>query len=389
MTFSIDKSTWRKVRFGDVVNNVNDVVRNPSALGIDRVIGLEHLDPGELAVSRWDTIEDGTSFTRRVRPGQTLFGKRRSYQRKTAYVTFDAICSGDILVFYPKDPEVLLPGLLPFIASSDAFYEVALRTSAGSLSPRTRWSDMAAFEFLLPPLAEQQRISALVGSAHSHLKHVREALVHALELQRTYRDDYMRSIGKRAKASEVFDITIGRQRSPKHAQGEHMVPYLRSANITRTGIDIDDVMQMNFTPAEQEIFQLKEGDVLVSEGSASLSAVGQPAVWEGRIDETVCFQNTLLRYRALERTTSTDFVKHWCRWAHESGQFASVAHGTGILHIGLKNARSMTVPIPTASEQKCFVIAMAELERTEIDLANNEVLTQRLMGTLLRDLLGD
>lgn len=135
MTLSLDRSEWQRVKFGDVVRNVNDNVKDPAGIGIKRLLGLEHLDPGELRIQRWGDLAPESTFTRRVRPGQTLFGKRRAYQRKTAYAEFDAVCSGDILVFESADSSRLLPELLPFVAMSDAFYAMALETSAGSLSP--------------------------------------------------------------------------------------------------------------------------------------------------------------------------------------------------------------------------------------------------------------
>lgn len=158
MTFNLDKSAWKRVSFGDVVQNLNVSVKDPAAEGIDRVIAMEHLDPGELKIVRWGALQVGTTFTRLVRPGQTLFGKRRAYQRKAAFAEFDAICSGDILVFQ-ADPQRLLPELLPFLVQSNGFYDHALGTSAGSLSPRTNWRDLANFEFDLPPLDDQKRIA--------------------------------------------------------------------------------------------------------------------------------------------------------------------------------------------------------------------------------------
>ena len=136
MSLNLDKSRWKRVAFGDVVRNVNETIRDLEAAGINRVIAMEHMDPGELKVSRWGSTEDGTTFTRRVKPGQTLFGKRRAYQRKVAYAEFDAICSGDIYTF-ETDGTQLLGELLPFLVQSNGFFEHALGTSAGSLSPRT------------------------------------------------------------------------------------------------------------------------------------------------------------------------------------------------------------------------------------------------------------
>ena len=107
-----DRSKWQRVRFGDVVDNLNETERNPVATGIERFIGLEHLEPGSLHISTWGNVADGTTFTRRCRTGQVLFGKRRAYQRKVAVAEFDAVVSGDIYVFVPKNDR-LLPGLLP------------------------------------------------------------------------------------------------------------------------------------------------------------------------------------------------------------------------------------------------------------------------------------
>jgi hypothetical protein len=147
MTLKLDKSAWKRVAFGDVVRNANETIRNLDAAGIGRIIAMEHLDPGELKISRWGSTEDGTTFTRRVRPGQTLFGKRRAYQRKVAFAEFDAICSGDIYTFEADETQIL-GEFLPVLVQSNEFFDHALGTSAGSLSPRTNWRDLASFEFL-------------------------------------------------------------------------------------------------------------------------------------------------------------------------------------------------------------------------------------------------
>ena len=169
MSIQVDSSDMKAgskiVKFGEVVRNANLTERDPEAAGIERIVGLDHLDPENLHVRRWNTLENGTSFSRKFVPGQTLFGKRRAYQRKVAFAEFDGICSGDILTFEPKDPDVLLPELLPFICQTDAFFDHALGTSAGSLSPRTSWKALQDFEFPLPPIEEQKRIAEILWAA--------------------------------------------------------------------------------------------------------------------------------------------------------------------------------------------------------------------------------
>jgi type I restriction enzyme, S subunit len=170
------KPGWKMVKFGNVVQNANLTERNPKANGIQRIVGLEHIDPENLHIRRWNSVEEVTSFFRKFVPGQTLFGKRRAYQRKVAYAEFEGICSGDILTFETKNKKVLLPELLPFICQSDAFFDYALGTSAGSLSPRTSWTALKDFKFLLPPHDEQKRIAEILWAADEAVFEYQEAL---------------------------------------------------------------------------------------------------------------------------------------------------------------------------------------------------------------------
>ena len=74
------KPGWRLVKFGDVVRLGKESCKNPESEGIKRYIALEHITPNDLRVRSWGDIAEGTTFTRRCRPGQVLFGKRRAYR---------------------------------------------------------------------------------------------------------------------------------------------------------------------------------------------------------------------------------------------------------------------------------------------------------------------
>lgn len=156
------KPGWRRVKFGDVVRLAKARSADPLADGIERYVGLEHLEPGDLRIRSWGNVADGVTFTSVFKPGQVLFGKRRAYQRKVAVADFTGVCSGDIYVLETQDAEVLLPELLPFICQTDAFFEHAVGTSAGSLSPRTNWTSLTDFEFVLPSREVQHKCVALL-----------------------------------------------------------------------------------------------------------------------------------------------------------------------------------------------------------------------------------
>jgi hypothetical protein len=70
-----------------------DRVADPAAAGVERFVGLEHIEPEDLRIRRWGLVAEGTTFTNLFRPGQVLFGKRRAYQRKVAVAEFEGVCS--------------------------------------------------------------------------------------------------------------------------------------------------------------------------------------------------------------------------------------------------------------------------------------------------------
>lgn len=161
---TIDTLNWAKVTLGDIAQSLTIAIKDPLYEGLERYVGLEHIEPGNIHIKSWGNVADGTTFTRVFRKGQVLFGKRRAYQKKAAMAEFDGICSGDILVC-EAIKDAVVPELLPFIVQSDRFFEHAIKTSAGSLSPRTKFKDLAKFTFKLPEKpADQKRISDLLWS---------------------------------------------------------------------------------------------------------------------------------------------------------------------------------------------------------------------------------
>ena len=62
-----------------------------------------------------------------------------------------------------------------------------------------------------------------------------------------------------ATLAQLGEVRLGRQRSPKRATGPNMRPYMRATNVTWDGLDLTDVKEMDFTPAEYETYGLLPG----------------------------------------------------------------------------------------------------------------------------------
>ena len=152
------KPGWTRVAFGDVVRQVKDRV-DPVKAGLERYVAGEHIDTDDLRIRRWGEIGAGylgPAFHMRFRPGQVLYGSRRTYLRKVAVADFEGITANTTFVLESKDSNVLLTDLLPYIMQTESFHKHSIEKSKGSVNPYVNFSDLATYKFALPPLAEQR-----------------------------------------------------------------------------------------------------------------------------------------------------------------------------------------------------------------------------------------
>ena len=257
------------VKFSSVIILSTSRTADPASAGIDRFVGLEHIEPENLHIRRWGNVADGITFTSTFKCGQVLFGKRRAYQRKVAVADFDGVCSSDIYVFESKDPSVLLPELVPFICQSEGFYDFAVKTSAGSLSPRTNWSHLANYEFPLPPVDEQRRIADLLWAADDVVEKNQEVVEKLLTIQKWKLDNWLidgnlNSEWQEVKLDDICDIQNG-QVDPKQP------PYCDMIHIASDDIESGTgrILEMN-TAAQDKVIS---GNYLFTEKAIVYSKI--------------------------------------------------------------------------------------------------------------------
>jgi type I restriction enzyme S subunit len=370
------KPDWRWVTFGDVVRLSKVRSQYPLTDGFDRYVGLEHLEPGDLRIRSWGNVADGVTFTNVFQPGQVLFGKRRAYQRKVAVPEFAGVCSSDIYVLETKDAQVLLPDLLPFICRTDAFFDHAVGTSAGSLSPRTNWKSLAAFEFALPSTRMQEQQVVLLRNHDELVGCLQYAAIMADRARRAALLDAFRpdrgSVDTFPYAWEVLpaealgDVQLGQQRHPKYESGSNMRPYLRVANVLDGWIDFSDVNQMNFPEKEVQKFELLPGDILLNEGQ-SFDLVGRSAIYRGGVPG-LCCQKTLIRFRCGSRLLP-EFAQAYFQHRLYTAQFAAMCvQTTSMAHLTAVRFSAMKMPVPPLDEQEKIAKVVTALSEAASDI---------------------
>lgn len=202
MTLDLDKSTWKRVTLGEVAAASKDKV-DPSDGSVERYVAGEHMYTDDLKLHSWgdpSEVDLGPAFHRRFRPGQVLYGSRRTYLRKVAVADFHGVCANTTFVVETREPGVLLQAFLPFVMSSEPFHAFAIAESKGSVNPYVNWSDIVRFEFDLPPLDLQRRLADLLWSVQRHKLALRSAEMEA----ETTRSAWLHSLFAEAEESTGF-----------------------------------------------------------------------------------------------------------------------------------------------------------------------------------------
>jgi len=390
MPESASKKEWTRVAFGDVVRLSRERASDPESDGLERYVGLEHIEPNDLKIRRWGHIADGTTFTNVFRAGQVLFGKRRAYQRKVAVADFDGVCSGDIYVLEPKN-EHLLRELIPFICQTDTFFEHAVGTSAGSLSPRTNWASLASYEFALPPLDEQQRIVEVLSAADDVVERL-VGLRAASELTLTALGTATFSMSRWPERSldglleYASDGPFGSKIKREHysSTGARVIR-LNNIDVNRFNGADKVFLAMDYFVSSLRGYEVMPGDVIV----AGLGDEGIPA---GRsctvpdhlglaVNKADCF---CLRPRAdvLPR-----FLAFFLNSPRGLAQSAAFSQGTTRKRLNLGSIKRMSVPVPPLTTQRHVVGELDALLWTLERVASHERVTARVRGVLLAMLL--
>lgn len=155
-----------------------------------------------------------------------------------------------------------------------------------------------------------------------------------------------------ASVEQLGDVQLGRQRSPDKVGGVSPTPYIRAANVTEAGVDLSDVLEMDFSETEKQTFALKVGDVLLTEASGSAEHVGRPAIWK-HADGLYCFQNTVLRFSPLGIGSEYAFYSFLAM--QKLGVFRKLSGGVGINHLSAGKFSKLPMPLPPLVEQLALI----------------------------------
>lgn len=383
-------NSWMWARLGDVADPVREHItptyqpeREFNYLSIEnvesntgRLVGF-HPTPGK------DIKSAKFIFSTK----DVLYSKLRPYLNKVHIPSFDGVSATDLLPLRPREG-VSREYLAYFLRTRDVV-EYANQRTRGIQLPRVTVDDLLSLRVPVPPSREQERIVARINQLFVKLQVARESLQKVPLLMQQFRqsllekafrgelsnhqpddrividhvthDDPFARLTDLDKSDfpdlaegwrwvsvdDIAEVRLGRQRSPGNRSDKFPRKYIRAANIKDGALNLADVKDMDFKPNEFEIYKLRKGDVLLSEGSGSKDEVGKCAIWNDEIPDC-CLQNTVIRVRSS--LVPSKYLFYAFQNARLRGDFSRIVKGIEIFHLGAE--RLASYPIPLAPNQE-------------------------------------
>ena len=315
-----------------------------------RIVGLEHLTPSSVTLSSWSEDTENT-FTKEFSKGDVLFGRRRAYLKKAAVAPFDGICSGDITVIRAIEDKVD-PDLLPFIIQNDYLFDFAVGKSAGSLSPRVKWTHLKEFTIDLPSMPEQIKLAETLWSINETKNAYEDLINRTDELVKSQFIEMFGELDKNTKQfpvkklSEISSYWNGLTYKPADAVEDGTgTLVLRSSNIQNGALAFEDNVYVNCDIKEKLLVQ--ENDILMCSRNGSAALVGKTALIKGLVEPT-----TFGAFMMIIRSEYYSYLKTYFEMPFFRNQIST---GTSTINqITGKMLNEISLPIPDMDTVRMF-----------------------------------
>lgn len=213
-----------------------------------------------------------------------------------------------------------------------------------------------------PGIEEQRRIVAILEEHLSDLddaaSSLRRASVRCQALV-TRSLSLVRS-GDELPLPQVAVIQGGIQKQAKRTPHSNAFPFLRVANVTARGLELDEVHRIELFRDELTRYGLHAGDLLVVEGNGSPSQIGRAALWDGSIPDCV-HQNHLIRVRPDREKILPEYLEAVWNSPENRSVLTEVASSSSGLHtLSVRKLAQLQIPVPSLERQ---IAAIAELRQ--------------------------
>jgi len=277
------------------------------------------------------------------------------------------------------------------------------KTIHGATVDRISIKEFPCFSITVPPLPEQQRIVAILDEAFAGLATAKTNVEKNLHNARALFESHLHAVftqrgpGWMEKQFEelIESNIIGLTKSSRDQDEDKSFPYVKMNNITRDNrFDFSNFTCVDATTEEVSKFSLMDGDFLFNTRN-SHELVGKSCIYESDSNDIVLYNNNIMRVR-FRRGVDARFVLFAFSFKDVADELNALKSGTtNVSAIYFKNLKSLTIPIPSMTEQKMIAARLeslvAETQRlaviyerklTGLDALKKSLLHQTFSGQL-------
>ena len=366
-----------KYKFEDIIFNITQK-KKPVEEDKYNYIGLEHLESGNLFISKWgsDTAPEGEKIV--MKKGDILFGKRRAYQKKVAISPIDGIFSAHGMVLRPKE-DVICKEFLPFFISSETFLNEAIRISVGGLSPTVNWKDIKEIEFDLPPLAEQKVLAEKLWAAYEVKQSYLKMIAATEEMVKSQFIEMFGNPVTNTKGWATMSISEVAPEEPSKDKMKGSVWILNLDMIeSNTGKVINKIYEEDSNLLSVAPFD--EGNVLYSKLRPYLNKVVIP---DGKGYATT----ELVPLRPKQDILNLTFFSHLLRSSNFVSFANGIATGTKMPRMPLNDLRKFKCILPPLNLQREFEAIANQADKSISDLRKSVDAIDKVIKSLINEKL--
>lgn len=375
-----------RVKFGDIVNDVKvnvDRANNP----YEYYVAGDHMNSGDLTIrkkGRFATDDVGPAFIRIFKRGQVLYGSRRTYLKKVAVADFDGVSANTTFVFETKNAKMFSQRLLPFLMLTEGFTNWSIRKSKGSTNPYILFSDLANYEFDLPPIDEQERLAELLWAAYN-LKESYKNLISATD--EMVRAKFVETCQYRQSPNSDYNTKTVRQLIETTFVGEWGdddnsktgVKVIRTTNFTNQGsLDLTDVVTRTINPDKVKRKQLCVGDILLEKsGGTKDNPVGRVTYFD-KNDTKIFLCNNFIQVLRPKHGISSLYLFYALNTMYNINKETIRSMGnqtTGIQNLKVEQYLDINITVPPPGTQRELenIIMQANRSKAELQKSINNV----------------
>lgn len=347
-----------RVHLGDVAIEHKETCKEDKSMY--PIVGLEHLTPEQITLQNWDLNTENT-FTKVFRKGNILFGRRRAYLKKAAVAPFDGICSGDITVIEAKEDKII-PELLPFVIQNDDLFDFAVGKSAGSLSPRVKWTHLQNYEFELPDKQKQHELAKVLWAIEDTRKSYQQLIKRTDELVKSQFIELFYGKGYPVKTiGDVIDKNI--IRVGKVFEKTDSIQYLDISSIDNTSKTVIGLTPYALADAPSRAqYVLKQNDIMYSTVRPNL----QNFAINPYSDENVVGSTGFCVLRCIGVTTG--YIWGVINSIPFTEAMVNQASGANYPAVTDKVVHAYEIPIPPENEQNAYDELVRQSDKSKFEL---------------------